>query len=162
MWLIRASCTYSIYTIFSGKDTSHTSKCAKRPPKSESSRHWDGYRVRKLGSWIEASFDLNQQHMTVIWQRRCPFPHSWMASIYRPSSFHVKDRLPTSVHLEILNAIDAISEHLIGRYDVVHVRFLCLVVFNSNLLLLRTLTNCLKLLSEFRSRRLCAIDVIII
>ena len=60
--------------------------------------------------------------------------------------FPVKEWLPSNVKLELLDALGDLPEHLVGQYDIVHLRTLVLIVRNNDPS--RLLSNLIKMLSE--------------
>jgi hypothetical protein len=59
--------------------------------------------------------------------------------------FPPKEWLPINVTLDTLNILDLVPEHLIGRYDIVSIRYFGLLIKNSDYL--RLLKNLSSLLS---------------
>lgn len=64
------------------------------------------------------------------------------------AQFPPKEWLPANVTLDTLNILGPIPEHLMGKYDVVNIRYFALVVKNNSTLGL--LKNLISMLSEYR------------
>ena len=60
--------------------------------------------------------------------------------------FPAKEWLPANVSLDVLDALGEVPEHLVGRYDIVHLRAFVVVVRNNNPA--RLLSNLIKMLSK--------------
>ena len=63
------------------------------------------------------------------------------------AQFPPKEWLPANVTLNTLNILDPVPEYLLGKYDVVNIRYFALVVKNNNILGL--LKNLISILSEY-------------
>jgi len=69
-----------------------------------------------------------------------------MASTSQPTTFQPKSGCPANVSLDVVDAFAAVPEHLVGKYDVVHIRAFVVIVRNNNPM--RLLSNLIKMLSK--------------
>ncbi len=60
--------------------------------------------------------------------------------------FPAKEWLPANVSLDVVDAFAAVPEHLVGKYDVVHIRAFVVIVRNNDPM--RLLSNLIKMLSK--------------
>ena len=60
--------------------------------------------------------------------------------------FPAKEWLPSNVSLDVVDAFGEVPMHLIGRYDIVHLRAFVVVVRNGDPT--RLLSNLIKMLSK--------------
>lgn len=63
------------------------------------------------------------------------------------AQFPPKEWLPANVTLDTLNILDPVPEHLLGKYDVVNIRYFALLVKDNNPFGL--LKNLISMLSEY-------------
>lgn len=61
--------------------------------------------------------------------------------------FPAKEWLPANVSLEVVDAFADVPEHLIGKYDVVHIRAFVVIVKNNDPT--KLLSNLIKMLSKY-------------
>lgn len=100
--------------------------------KLENCRHCLWNRVRKPN--FRLRLPLNSVPRVWLIETARTLPESAQLDGYDISSdpYPPKEWLPKNVHLGVLNMLDPVPKELVGKYDVVHVGLIVIVVRNEN------------------------------